>query len=306
MSSSTAQPAARSLTTPPQVKPGPSLMTLVEASSRRRTDTSDATVRTRSATISVGHGASNLSSVSLPLPENSRNSRPRAPSLSVQLRQASSCAVTAMTSPFRPNSPRNSRAPPAPKRAHMQRWRVLVVVVTLAALAAATVLGLVVRTPTTTLTEPVRWAETQNFWQAALAFLPLQGTAIVHTVISSALTAKFKLENHDRRGRISARTKGWLKLSKLAVAQAVLSVLSVVCFYVGEELYLLPDNPNNPFQLESFDSSDQLDRLGRPTRHGYTDPIHRTEKREIRAEKKAKRRERYPSIDTQLSGGDSP
>ena len=40
--------------------------------------------------------------------------------------------------------------------------------------------------------------------------------------------------------------------------------------------------------------------------HGYTDPIHRTEKREIRAEKKAKRRERYPSIDTQLSGGDSP
>ena len=60
------------------------------------------------------------------------------------------------------------------------------------------------------------------------------------------------------------------------------------------------------FQLESFDSSDQLDRLGRPTRHGYTDPIHRTEKREIRAEKKAKRRERYPSIDTQLSGGDSP
>ena len=58
-----------SSTTPPQVKPGPSLMTLVEASSRRRTDTSDATVRTRSATISVGHGASNLSSVSLP--ENS-------------------------------------------------------------------------------------------------------------------------------------------------------------------------------------------------------------------------------------------
>ena len=55
----------------------------------------------------------------------------------------------------------------------MQRWRVLVVVVTLAALAAATVLGLVVRTPTTTLTEPVRWAETQNFWQAALAFLPV-------------------------------------------------------------------------------------------------------------------------------------
>ena len=50
-----------SSTTPPQVKPGPSLMTLVEASSRRRTDTSDATVRTRSATISVGHGASNLS-----------------------------------------------------------------------------------------------------------------------------------------------------------------------------------------------------------------------------------------------------
>ena len=122
----------------------------------------------------------------------------------------------------------------------MQRWRVLVVVVTLAALAAATVLGLVVRTPTTTLAEPVRWAETQNFWQAALAFLPLQGTAIVHTVISSALTTKFKLENHDRRGRISARTKGWLKLSKLAVAQAVLSVLSVVCFYIGEELYLLP------------------------------------------------------------------
>ncbi len=61
-------------------------------------------------------------------------------------------------------------------------------------------------------------------------------------LLSSALTTKFKLENHDRRGRISARTKGWLKLSKLAVAQAVLSVLSVVCFYVGEELYLLPDS----------------------------------------------------------------
>ena len=59
------------------------------------------------------------------------------------------------------------------------------------------------------------------------------------------------------------------------------------------------------FQLESFDSSDQLDRLGRPTRHGYTDPIHRTEKREIRAEKKAKRRERYPSIDVQASGSDA-
>ena len=54
---------ASSSTTPPQVKPGPSLMTLVEASSRRRTDTSDATTRTRSARISVGHGASNLSSV---------------------------------------------------------------------------------------------------------------------------------------------------------------------------------------------------------------------------------------------------
>ena len=59
------------------------------------------------------------------------------------------------------------------------------------------------------------------------------------------------------------------------------------------------------FHLESFDSSDQLDRLGRPTRHGYTDPIHRTEKREIRAEKKAKRRERYPSIDVQASGSDA-
>ena len=59
------------------------------------------------------------------------------------------------------------------------------------------------------------------------------------------------------------------------------------------------------YEAGTFDSL-AFARARRPTRHGYTDPIHRTEKREIRAEKKAKRRERYPSIDTQLSGGDSP
>ena len=229
MSSPTAQPAARSSTTPPQVKPGPSLMTLVEASSRggghERSNRPHAQRRSLRP-----DAAPNLSAWQAP----SSSSRPRAQSLSVQLRQHRAVR-TAMTSPFRPNSPRNSRAPPRPS-AH-QQWRVLVVVDTL--VAAATVLELVV-TPTT-LTEPVRWAETQNL--AGRARLPAAAghRDRPHRHLLRA-HHEVQAENHDRRGRISARTKGWLKLSKLAVAQAVLSVLSVVCFYVGEELYLLPDS----------------------------------------------------------------